>query len=502
MLATFSTLIRLYHLTILPVFADEAIYIRWSQVMAAEPTLRFLPLSDGKQPLFMWILMFAVNRFSDPLFVGRLISVSTGFMTLIGIVILSYLLFQSRKVSLTAALIYAVSPFSFFFDRMALVDSMLTMFTVWVFIFGLIVAKTKRIDAAMMAGFVLGGSALTKSPALFVGLLYPATYIIAKWSKKQRLKQLMILICLTLITYFLSLLFYNILRLGPNFHLLSSRTADYVYPVSHLWERPLDPLIPYFHRCLQWIFIMGTGWIYILLIFAIPSTNKYFRQFLFLLIWLLVPIFVQSEFAKVMTARYIYYSIPPLFILAASGVQNKRLLGKIYYVLLTIFVLSSFKNDFLFATTPELASLPSGERAGYLEEWTSGTGIKEVSEYIKQINLNNPGKQIVVGTEGYFGTLPDGLQIYLNGIGDITVIGVGLNIKEVPQSLIDSRAFGNTTYLVVNSSRLSGDDIFSQSNVKVLKRYQKANRLNKQTNDYNKYGEYDTLYLFEVISGQ
>ena len=28
-------LLRLFHLTILPIFADEAIYIRWSQVMRA-----------------------------------------------------------------------------------------------------------------------------------------------------------------------------------------------------------------------------------------------------------------------------------------------------------------------------------------------------------------------------------------------------------------------------------------------------------------------------------
>ena len=51
-------LFRLINLTILPIFADEAIYIRWSQVMKAEPTLRFLPLSDGKQPLFVWIWIY------------------------------------------------------------------------------------------------------------------------------------------------------------------------------------------------------------------------------------------------------------------------------------------------------------------------------------------------------------------------------------------------------------------------------------------------------------
>src|SRR3990167_4061230 len=80
----FGFAIRIVNLTILPVFVDEAIYVRWAQVMANEPTLRFLPLSDGKQPLYMWVLMFVIKYFSDPLFIGRLLSVATGVGTALG----------------------------------------------------------------------------------------------------------------------------------------------------------------------------------------------------------------------------------------------------------------------------------------------------------------------------------------------------------------------------------------------------------------------------------
>src|SRR3990167_1201075 len=88
--------LRLYNLTILPVFGDEAIYIRWAQVMRAEPTLRFLPLSDGKQPLFMWSVIPFLKIFSDPLFAGRSVSVISGVVTLIGIFLLSFVLFKSK----------------------------------------------------------------------------------------------------------------------------------------------------------------------------------------------------------------------------------------------------------------------------------------------------------------------------------------------------------------------------------------------------------------------
>ena len=121
-------ILRLIHLNILPVFCDEAIYIRWSQIMVSEPTLRFLPLSDGKQPLFMWILMFYVKRLGDPLFAGRLLSAVTGIGSMIGLFFLTYYIFKSKISALFASILWALSPLSLFFDRMALVDSMLTCF--------------------------------------------------------------------------------------------------------------------------------------------------------------------------------------------------------------------------------------------------------------------------------------------------------------------------------------------------------------------------------------
>src|SRR5258708_4665518 len=140
----FAFVIRIYHLTILPVFADEAIYIRWSQVMGAEATLRFLPLSDGKQPFYMWVLMFIVRRFSDPLFISRLLSIVSGLGTIVGIFVLTNLLFKNKKIALLSSFLWAVCPIAFFFDRMALVDAMLTMFGVWTLIFAVLTAKLKR----------------------------------------------------------------------------------------------------------------------------------------------------------------------------------------------------------------------------------------------------------------------------------------------------------------------------------------------------------------------
>jgi predicted membrane-bound mannosyltransferase len=71
-------LLRLLNLNSLPVFADEAIYVRWSQVMQAEPGLRFLPLSDGKQPLYMWLTIPFLKLVTDPLLAGRVLTALSG----------------------------------------------------------------------------------------------------------------------------------------------------------------------------------------------------------------------------------------------------------------------------------------------------------------------------------------------------------------------------------------------------------------------------------------
>src|SRR3989344_7532028 len=87
-------LTRLTNLTQLPVFTDEAIYIRWSQIGAQDANWRFISLTDGKQPLFTWVIM-ALLRFvpADPLFVGRLASVLTGAASLVGMWFLALELF-------------------------------------------------------------------------------------------------------------------------------------------------------------------------------------------------------------------------------------------------------------------------------------------------------------------------------------------------------------------------------------------------------------------------
>jgi hypothetical protein len=343
----------------------------------------------------------------------------------------------------------------------------------------------------MLAGFTLGGALLTKSPAVFFVLLLPFTVLLAKWPKKNKDRALYLgkLVSLWGVSIIIAYGFYNILRLGPEFHMIAIRNKDYVYPFSHLLTSPLDPFKPYLDRSIEWLWALGPGALVVLLVSGVVlNFKKHFKELILLIGWGVGPILVQAEFAKVITARYILFTLPYFCILAASVfLVKKESLKRIVIAGLIVFVIHGLSIDYLFLTKVEAAPLPRGERSGYLEEWTAGQGIYEVSELLREEWRRDSESQMVVGTEGFFGTLPNALQAYLNDTKEIQVMGVGVNISDVPEELLDSKEKGNRTYLVVNSTRFSGNP--ETLGLELLAVYPKAVRLD---------GSREALLFFEI----
>lgn len=480
-------LTRLINLTKFPIFCDEAIYIRWAQIMRNVPSLRFLPLSDGKQPLFMWLVIPFLKIFSDPLAAGRFVSVIAGFGSLLGVGIVAFLLFNNKTIAFLAMAFNLIVPFVFFFDRMALVDGLLSMFGLWLLALILLLAKNKRLDLAMIAGIILGLALLTKSPAMFFALMLPLSLVTKKNSVVIK-KEDFLLIFYWLIIYLFGFTIYNILRLGPEFHMIAIRNKDYIFSLPEVFKHPFNPFSSNIKSVFGWYWTLLTPPVFILGIVGIflVLKNK-FKIGLFLLLWWLIPLLVQSAIAKVYTARYVLFTVPIFLIFSAVTMEKFWRITKnkavVVGVLMMIF-LFPLHQLFLLINNPQQASLPKKEREGYLEMWTAGYGIKEAADYLKEIAKS---QKVLVGTEGYFGTLPNGLEIYMEGIPNTTVIGVGEPISQVPDQLLnglkDSRVF-----LLVNDSRLKIKD---DHRLKLISKYPKAE--NQET------GQQENLLLFEVL---
>ena len=484
-----AILLRTYNIFSIPIFADQAIYIRWAQVMRAVSSLRFLPLDDGKQPLFMWLMIPFLKVIGDPLLAGRTLSMLAGLGTLTGIFLVTLRLFKNKKTAILAALIYAVSPFTVFFDRMALVDSLLMCFGVWSLYFGILTAQELRLDWAMLAGFALGFAYLTKSPGVFFLLLLPSTLLAGEFRGKDKWRKLGKLGGLWLVSWVIALGMYNILRLGPNFHMLALRNKDYVYSFSEVLQHPLDPAIPHFYDLFDWFSKMLPITVLLTAVLGmILALKKDWRQLLLLLAWSIGPLVAEAAFAKVFTARYVLFTLPPILILAAYAwgkFKNKNwlALGGAFIILPSLFI------NYKVLTSPVQAPLPREERAGYLEEWTAGTGIREIAQYVKVQKAQNPNQKVLVGTEGFFGTLPDGLQIYLSDIPGIVVKGVGITITGVDKSLADAKVAGDRVFLVVNSTRFKIEQP-EKAGLRLVSSYPKAPRAD---------GTQESLLLLELV---
>ncbi len=449
-----AAVIRFTHLTNLPVFADESIYIRWAQVMRAEPGLRFLPLSDGKQPLFMWLIIPFFKLFSDPLIAGRVVSGLAGLGTILGVGVAGYLLFRNFRLALGAAFIYTFLPYAVFFDRMALADSLLTMFLLWTFNFSLVSFQSSRWDFSMLAGFSLGFAWLTKSPAVFGYILIPGLLLTVYKDQKSFLKKIPLYLGLIFTIYIISFVMYNILRLGPEFHQIALRNRDYLHPLAEILRHPLDPLIPHLKDVINFFFHFLTPLGLVLMFIGLINPDlKHLRQRTVLGLWLIFPVIVQSAFSRTLTARYLLFTVPYAVLLLIHAVWHIGDRTKSHLLSLAALLLvgvSGLLFDGLLITNPQSLPLPRIERSGYLELWTAGFGISEVSRQIRQVALQGP---VVVGSEGFFGTPFSALQMYLNDLPQVRVVGIGQNIAGIDQKLINATA-DNRVYLVANSSRM------------------------------------------------
>ena len=164
---------RVAFLTYNPIFTDEAIYLRWAQIALQDPAWTFISLSDGKQPLFIWLVMPLLRIFSDPLMAGRVVSVMAGFASMIGVGLLSYILFKNKWIGFLTSLLYLIYPMAYVYDRLAIYDSLVGTFYIYGLLLALLLIKLRRLDITLLFGLVLGGGLLNKSSSMFILYLLP-----------------------------------------------------------------------------------------------------------------------------------------------------------------------------------------------------------------------------------------------------------------------------------------------------------------------------------------
>lgn len=455
---------RLVNIKIIPIFTDEAIYSYWAQVALHDPAHRFISLEDGKQPLFIWLAAIFQKFIADPLIASRLVSVAAGVGSLIGIYLLSRQLFN-QKIAKLATFLYIILPFTLLYDRMALFDSLLTMFGIYAIFFSVRLIREPKLESALLAGSAIGLAMITKSSGNFFLYLLPFSLILArphplKWT------------FFAAITFLISQIIYNSLRLSPLFYIIARKNLSFIRSPQEVLASPFQFVWPNISSLVTWAITYLSPILFLLFVGClIWGLAKRSKAIIYLAITVLAPFAAEVLFNKVLYPRFILFYFPSIIILTAFAAaailekfSNYKKLAQVFFaVVLVIPISTSFK----LVTNPVNANIPSSDAGQYLNDWPAGYGVAEIVTFLKS---QPQDRQTYIGTEGTFGLLPYALQIYFYGQESIHIIGFWpVNHNDLPTQILDL-AQNNPTYFVFNETQ---QEITNQR-LKLIAKYQKG----------------------------
>jgi len=412
-LITLFFITRLVNLTQLPIFNDEGIYIHWAKVAWHDASWRFVSLTDGKQPLQTWGTIPFLKLFpNDALFAGRMFSVATGFFGLAGIVTLLYYLFGKRTAKI-GGLLYIFIPYFLFYDRMAMVDSGVNAFFIWILFFSVLLVQTLRLDVALIFGLVAGMGLLAKSSVrVFVGMSLFAPILLKDLfhKLKKELRKLPSFFFLFAIMGTLALVIYNVQRLSPFLHFVEEKNKTFVMTFGEWIHSPFVVFWSNINTIPYYVF-SELGWVVVpfgaLGLFNLFKKNK--KLAWYFLLWILVPYIGVAFVTKVLFPRYIIFFGSLIVILAAyflNQIKEKKIL---FMSLFTIIVCALVFDYFMWFDYKGII-FPPTDRGQYIQGITVGYGAKEIVDYARE---KSKEKEVIILAEGDFGMSGDILDTFL-----------------------------------------------------------------------------------------
>jgi 4-amino-4-deoxy-L-arabinose transferase-like glycosyltransferase len=441
---------RLLNLTKLPIFTDEAIYIRWSQIGASDASWRFISLTDGKQPMFTWVMMILLRLIhGDPLYVGRLVSVLSGFASLIGIMLVTQTLFNKLRKTIIVGFLYIIIPFTLMYDRLAVYDSMVAAFSIWNLYLAILLSKYIRLDLALILGLTLGAGMLNKTSGFISLYLIPGTLIIFDWKAPDVSKRLLKWFGYVILAAILSQIVYSVLRLSPYFHIIAEKNTLFVYSFSDWLKHPLTYLFGNIRGLFDWLINYITIPIFLLSIIPIISLKKNIAEKLLLYGYWFAPFLGLALLGRVLYPRFVLFMILPLLILATIPLEyliekyGNKLLGLTVLILL---IAPSVWISYFIIINPSYARIPDADRGQLIDDWPAGGGVREINTYLAKIAEK---EKIAVFTDGTFGLLPAAVEMYLIDNPNVYIKGIWPVPDELPVE-ISQMALTRKTYFIAN----------------------------------------------------
>lgn len=501
LLTLVTLMLRSMRLIDLPIFGDEAIYLRWAQLIGRDLhkvwddwyVLYAVPLIDPKPPMHFWLMAITDGVFYDPLIGARLISVISGVLlipvTALIVRRMRHLLGDDPGLTLPSfallsALMMIVCPFFAFYQRMATADALFVLemaAALWLAMRLVGDARTIPLGRGLLThalpfGIVVGIAMNTRQIVSYELWFMPVGLWILMNHRRERAKVLLAWLAAAFavgMIMFMPYLLAQPKRYNPDPqdtipgvnmfeyelrrrvlyqpHFSEARTlADRLLSIKN---NTRDLLYPVRLETGEW----SSGWLFfyltppVCLLAAIGAimmaVRRQWRLWLFLLLWagmFLLPLIL---FGMVTFSRYSLAGVMPLLFLAvwvvAVGIQwaFAHLSAPKAWVICIFLMLMAYGWP-VYDTNKQIRHWPtqtwvSEDRWQYMTGWPGGFASRNAIAYLRQEMKNGP---IVVITNNGWGTPADAVWAYLDGLPNVQMFYVDWAERQAILQPVDAAA--------------------------------------------------------------
>lgn len=390
-------ILHLPNLTGISIFNDESIYLDWAWSHTHMPGHLYDSLLDAKQPFIIWIFAIFINFFSDPLFAGRLASALIGALTLFGVYLTAKKLFN-EKVAFFAGLIFSISPLIVFYNRQALMESGVMCVGIWSFYFFLNLINKPSYKNAIVLGIIFGIGFMIKTSSL---LFLVSALLIILYLSVIRKKGLLLARYFWVLASFI--VFNFIIFINPVFWENISTNTRYSLSFAEIILFPFDVWLKNTYGFLEISSVFMTPVIFISSLIGIYLMLKHkSKNGMLFIIYFAAALFFEIFLAKSQSTRYIVSFL--IFLIIPSAVVLNNLWNGVVWKKITsvLFLAFPFIITVVLIFNPAFYIIQSSKisrfsEMAYITGQTSGFGIKEAVDYIKNNASSSKPNMILFG---------------------------------------------------------------------------------------------------------
>ena len=394
---------RLPALTLLPIFLDETLHVRWALQIAEGRKPWWKPWEWGRA-LTVWLGALVSPFAGDLLWANRCLSVALGLVTLVATVAVADRLFD-RRVGLVAGVFYAFCPFTLFYDRLALADSCLHALLAVALLLSVRLVREEGIALAVLLGLVLALGVYTKFPGVLL-FAVPALTAVVLTGRAAPLRAL-----LTAYLVGAATAAYPLWRFFT-----TGNTATMAEIATKTESAPLARFAANLAEAFGWLWALWTPALVALglagLALAVVERR---REALLLAALSAYPAVAFGLVLSRWLPRYLLFASAPFLALAAwllcrvvdrvTAGRGEAARASALALAVAAALAPSLFIDAALWTDPPRAPLPALERAQYIDGWTSGYGIRDTERLVREELARHPEGVTVVVHANRFRTL-------------------------------------------------------------------------------------------------